>query len=142
MHFSSFVPLGTQAGHGRQTDRSPDLRLVSAAFPRTRVRSGLRTRPSGTVRWLIPFPFCPTDGLQGRCAHSCGAVTDFHRLPEHPGDCRNGLRDPGPSRRAHETTLPCHQQSTPQAPRQVKTEKPPVMGGWEVRRGPKAVARE
>ena len=25
---------------------------------------------------------------QSRCAYSCGAVAEFHRLPEHPGDCR------------------------------------------------------
>ena len=25
------------------------------------------------------------DEESGGCAHSCGAVTDFHRLPEHPG---------------------------------------------------------
>jgi hypothetical protein len=29
---------------------------------------------------------CRLDGIEGRGAHSCGAVADFHRLPEHPGD--------------------------------------------------------
>jgi hypothetical protein len=27
------------------------------------------------------------DEPRSRCAHSCGAVAEFHRLPEHPGDC-------------------------------------------------------
>jgi len=36
------------------------------------------------------------DGRRGRSAHSCGAVADFHRLPEHPGEFRD---DFAPSRR-------------------------------------------
>src|ERR1035441_6245868 len=29
-----------------------------------------------------------------RCAYSCGAVAEFHRLPEHPGDCHCVLHPP------------------------------------------------
>lgn len=34
--------------------------------------------------WLEFLPWS-NDEPRGRRAHSCGAATDFHRLPEHPG---------------------------------------------------------
>ena len=40
---------------------------------------------AGSLPWLC---YGPLD----RSAHSCGAVAEFHRLPEHPGDCRGELR--------------------------------------------------
>jgi hypothetical protein len=36
-------------------------------------------------RISVGFPWL-NDGKLRRCAHSCGAVADFHRLPEHPGE--------------------------------------------------------
>jgi len=62
-------------------DRSPDLRLSEppSQFSHEENASGI---------W--PDSFCLTlqrlDGSRVRCAHSCGAVADFHRLPEHPGE--------------------------------------------------------
>ena len=35
---------------------------------------------------FLPSSNNQNDGLRGRGAHSCGAVAEFHRLPEHPGD--------------------------------------------------------
>src|ERR1017187_10813447 len=45
-----------------------------------------------TLAEFLPSSNDPIDGPTGRGAHSCGAVAEFHRLPEHPGDCRGGLR--------------------------------------------------
>jgi hypothetical protein len=42
-----------------------------------------------TLAGSLPWPI---NGPTGRGAHSCGAVAEFHRLPEHPGDCRGRLR--------------------------------------------------
>ena len=39
-----------------------------------------------TLAEFLPSPDDPIDGLGGRGAHSCGAVAEFHRLPEHPDD--------------------------------------------------------
>jgi hypothetical protein len=33
-----------------------------------------------------PAVFLYDDEKLRRCAHSCGAVADLHRLPEHPGE--------------------------------------------------------
>jgi hypothetical protein len=36
---------------------------------------------------LGPLRYLRVDEDRNGCAHSCGAVAEFHRLPEHPGDC-------------------------------------------------------
>src|ERR1035437_4961647 len=74
--------------------------LLTCAFPATFPQA----RPEGlVVQWFtrsfrdggnslagsLPWLWY---GPQDRSAHSCGAVAEFHRLPEHPGDCRSGLR--------------------------------------------------
>ena len=76
---------------------APRTGLLTCAFtshlPRSRPaglspvvsRAALREQTPGLI-------LCPlfNDDSAGRGAHSCGAVAEFHRLPEHPGDCRSG----------------------------------------------------
>jgi len=73
----SSVPLGTQAGVSVE-DRSPDLRFPLSC-----------NLPEAMLQWLSEI--APAETLfaftRKRSAHSCGAVADLHRLPEHPDDC-------------------------------------------------------
>ena len=74
-HELSFVPPRNAVEKTSQRNRSPDLRgRKKAAFP------GL------TSQWLVALlTACPRDIYRTRQhAYSCGAVADFHRLPEHP----------------------------------------------------------
>jgi len=53
--------------------------------------------PCGTeLPWLKTclFRSLNYDEDRGRGAHSCGAVADFHRIPEHPDDCDGDLGYP------------------------------------------------
>jgi hypothetical protein len=52
------------------------------------VCSGLGSSALGetTLAEFLPSPVNRYDGLRSRCAHSCGAVAEFNRLPEHPGE--------------------------------------------------------
>src|ERR1035437_5367894 len=74
--------------------------LLTCAFPATFPQA----RPEGlAVQWFTRSFRDGGNSLAGslpwlwygpldRSAHSCGAVAEFYRLPEHPGDCRSGLR--------------------------------------------------
>ena len=86
---NSFVPLGTQAGWGRE-DRSPDLRLLQPPSHRHFFKNSPQWRIGG-VDSPAGYLLARSMGRQ-RGAYSCGAVAELHRLPEHPGDCRDQLR--------------------------------------------------
>jgi hypothetical protein len=92
-------PSERKAGEKRE-DRSPDLRLLQPPSQKRvqgLVSSGFPDPPALVERPWLKFclhPAAQYDGPGGRGAHSCGAVAEFHRLPEHPGDCRGELRCP------------------------------------------------
>jgi hypothetical protein len=46
---------------------------------------------------LVSWPAL-NDEVAGRGVHSCGAVAEFHRLPEHPGDSVVSCAAPRPVR--------------------------------------------
>jgi len=45
-------------------------------------------------RFLSSTTVPVVEGIETRGAYSCGAVADFHRLPEHPDDCGCNLSRP------------------------------------------------
>ena len=78
---------------GYAEDRSPDLRSIQPPsqsrieWIRLQWRDGSFTCGNTRAETLFGSFASINDGKGNRCAHSCGAVADFHRLPEHPGDC-------------------------------------------------------
>src|ERR1700728_150314 len=96
-HYGSFVPLGTQAGKDAE-DRSPDLHLFQPPSQKRSLAAHLQwflwyfPRSGKNQAEFLPVPVTQHDGTEARGAHSCGAVADFHRLPEHPDDCCYGVR--------------------------------------------------
>ena len=78
---------------GYAEDRSPDLRSIQPPsqsrieWIRLQWRDGSFTCGNTRAETLLGSIASINDGEENRCAHSCGAVAEFHRLPEHPGDC-------------------------------------------------------
>ena len=74
-------------------DRSPDLRSIQppsqsrSDWIRLQWLDGSFTSGNTRAEKLFGSFASINDGEENRCAHSCGAVAEFHRLPEHPGDC-------------------------------------------------------
>jgi hypothetical protein len=73
-------------------DRSPDLRpfqppsQTRAKWARVQWFPEFSAISEKTLAEFLPSSNDPIDGPRGRGAHSCGAVAEFHRLPEHPDD--------------------------------------------------------
>jgi len=69
--------------------------------------------------WL--FACIGSINFPGRGAHSCGAVAEFHRLPEHPDDCSYGSRGSSWSCRNNVKLMSMTPRLYPAPPREVKT---------------------